>query len=190
MEDLAFLENSPKRCYICKKIRFGALFQIAREKRFNYVLDGENIDDHRDYRPGIRASRELGVRSPLSEAEFSKEEIRHLSKDLGLPTWKKPSYACLASRIPFNSPITATKLMQVDSAEEYIRKFLPNGQVRVRHYGDTARIEVEPPDMERFVQEENRRLIAAFLKESDFKFVTLDLEGYRSGSLNPQDTDI
>ncbi len=186
MGDPDFLVNSPERCYICKKIRFGALFQIARKRGLDYVLDGENIDDHKDFRPGIRASRELGVRSPLSEAGFSKEEIRRLSKDLGLPTWHKPSYACLASRIPFDSPITAEKLRQVDAAEEHIRELLSHAQVRVRHHGDMARIEVEPSRLETIVQEDNRKLIAAHLKDLGFRFVVLDLEGYRTGSLNPE----
>jgi uncharacterized protein len=188
MGDPDFLENSPERCYICKKIRFGALLQIARERDLGYVLVGENIDDHKDFRPGIRASRELGVRSPLSEAGFSKEEIRRLSKDLGLPTWRKPSYACLASRIPFDSPITAEKLRQVDSAEEYIRELLSQAQVRVRHHGGIARIEVEPFRFETIIQENNRERIDSHLKDLGFKFVVLDLEGYRTGSLNPENS--
>jgi len=190
MGDPDFLANSPERCYICKKIRLGALFQIARERGLDFVLDGENIDDHKDFRPGIRASRELGVRSPLSEAGFSKEEIRRLSKNLGLPTWRKPSYACLASRIPFDNPITAEKLKQVDSAEEYIRELLSHAQVRVRHHGDMARIEVEPSRLETIIQEDNRKLIAAHLKDLGFKFVVLDLGGYRTGSLNPENPPV
>ena len=142
-----FVKNPLNKCYICKKSRFASLFDLARERGFAYVVDGENLDDHGDYRPGIRATRELGVGIPLAEAKLSKDEIRILSKGLGLPTWDKSSYACLASRIPYHSPINAEKLRQVDAGEEFIRSLGIASQMRVRHYGDKARIEVEDHEM-------------------------------------------
>ena len=142
------------------------------------------MDDHSDYRPGIRATRELGVRSPLSEAQLSKEEIRLLSKKLHLPTWDKPAYACLASRIPYHNTITAEKLTQVDDGEEFIRGLGLSGQVRVRHCGDTARIELDAKDIPKLTEETVRNRVANYFKELGFIFVTLDLEGYSMGSLN------
>lgn len=179
-----FVKNPLNKCYICKKSRFASLFDLARERGFAYVVDGENLDDHGDYRPGIRATRELGVRSPLAEAKLSKDEIRILSKGLGLPTWDKPSYACLASRIPYHSPINAEKLQQVDAGEEFIRSLGIASQVRVRHYGDTARIEVEAHEMPKLIEEMIRSRVVNHFKEIGFKFITLDLEGYHMGSLN------
>jgi len=179
-----FLRNPPDRCYICKKSRFSELLKLARERGFAFVVDGENADDRHDYRPGIRATRELGVRSPLSEAGFTKKEVRALSKKLGLPTWDKHSYACLASRIPYGSSITSEKLRQVDAGEEFIRKLVPRGQVRVRHHGDTARIEVDADSIQALIQEGTRVRLVEHFRTLGFKFVTLDLEGYSMGSLN------
>lgn len=179
-----FIENSQDRCYICKKHRFGIMRELAREKGATWVADGENVDDLDDYRPGRRAARDLGVRSPLREAGLSKQEIRFLSERLGLFTWNKPAYACLASRIPYGSPITAEKLGQVDAAEECIRRSGWATQVRVRHYGDTARIEVDAESMTQFTEETVRRKLVKVFKELGFECVTLDLEGYRRGSLN------
>jgi pyridinium-3,5-biscarboxylic acid mononucleotide sulfurtransferase len=179
-----FTENPPDKCYVCKKHRFGELIRLARENGFNQVVDGENADDKDDYRPGSRATRELGVRSPLKEAGLSKQEIRALSKRLDLPTWNKPSYACLASRIPYRSPITREKLAQVDAAEECIHEMAHDVQVRVRHYGDTARIEVQSEAIPILMEQKNRERIVTRFKELGFVFVTLDLEGYRMGSLN------
>ena len=180
-----FVENPVDKCYICKKSRFGDLVALARKRGFEYVLDGGNLDDHGDYRPGIRAARELGIRSPLAEAKLTKKEIRLLSKKLELPTWDKPSYACLASRIPYYSRITVEKLKQVDDSEEFIRELLgPAAQVRIRHYGDTARIEVEPADIPKLTQAQVRGRIVHRFRKLGFDFVTLDLEGYQMGSLN------
>ncbi|HSO19073.1 MAG TPA: ATP-dependent sacrificial sulfur transferase LarE [Desulfosarcina sp.] len=184
LEDPAFTRNPPDKCYICKKRRFGGLVTLAREKGIQWVADGENMDDAADYRPGSRAARELGVRSPLREAGLGKAEVRALSKRLGLATWDKPSYACLASRIPYHSPITAEKLRQVDAAEEGLRRMAPALQVRVRHEGDTARIEVEADHIATFLAPKPRREAVRVLKSLGFKFVALDLEGYRMGSLN------
>ena len=179
-----FTNNPPERCYICKKRRFTALTALAREQGLACVADGSNLDDRQDYRPGMRALQELAVRSPLMEAALTKADIRRLSRALGLATWDKPAYACLATRIPYGSPVTPEKLRQVDLAEDFIRGLGLSRQVRVRHYGDTARIEAAPPDLANFLQEEARSRVAAYLKELGFRFVTLDLEGYRMGSLN------
>ena len=147
-----FVENPSDKCYICKKSRFGDLIAKAAEEGFSVVADGENADDHNDYRPGIRATRELGVISPLREAGLTKKEIRTLSKRLDLSTWNKPAYACLATRIPYGHRITAEKLGQIDSAEDFIRRLAPSVQVRVRHHGDTARIEIEPKAVAKLFQ--------------------------------------
>lgn len=180
----AFIENPPDKCYICKKSRFGELVRLASEKAIPWVVDGENIDDDGDYRPGSRAARELGVRSPLREAGMTKPEIRQLSRLLGLPTWNKPSYACLASRIPYGQSITPEKLKQVDAGEAFIRGLGLSWQVRIRHEEDTARIEVETEAIARFMDKDVRQQIVSRLRALGFRFVALDLEGYTTGSLN------
>jgi uncharacterized protein len=179
-----FVKNPENKCYICKKDRFGGLMEIAKKKGYPYVIDGGNRDDQRDYRPGILAIRELGVRSPLSEAKLSKKEIRILSKRLNLPTWDKPSYACLASRIPYHSPITAEKLRQVEAGEEFLRELGLSGQIRVRNHKEIVRLEIEPNDIPRFMQFAIRNRVTEFFKGLGFKYITLDLEGYNMGSLN------
>ncbi len=179
-----FVENPADKCYICKKRRFGTLLRLAREQGFFYLADGENQDDEGDYRPGTRAARELGVRSPLREAGLTKAEIRLLSKKLNLPTHDKPAYACLASRIPYHSPITAEKLRQVGEGEEFLRGLGLDPQLRVRHHGDLARIELDAKDIPEFVENTLRNRIVTYFKELGFKFVALDLEGYNMGSLN------
>lgn len=180
----AFVDNPPDKCYICKKSRFGELVQLASAKDLTWVADGENMDDDADYRPGSRAARELGVRSPLREAGLTKTEIRQLSRDLGLPTWNKPAYACLASRIPYGHSITPEKLKQVDAGETFIRDLGIAWQVRLRHEGDTARIEVETEAIAQFMDKKIRQHLVSRLKGLGFKFVALDLEGYSTGSLN------
>ena len=180
----SFTANPPDKCYICKQSRFGEIVRLAAEKKIPWVADGENSDDADDYRPGRRAARELGVRSPLREAGLSKPEIRQLSRELGLPSWNKPAYACLASRIPYGQAITTAKLRQVDAGEDLIRDLGLSWQVRLRHEGDTARIEVEAEAIERFLDRDVRRRVLSGLRELGFKFVALDLEGYRCGSLN------
>ena len=179
-----FVKNPENKCYICKKDRFGGLIEIAKNKGYHHVIDGGNQDDHRDYRPGIMATQELGVRSPLSEAKLSKKEIRALSKQLNLPTWNKPSYACLASRIPYHSPITPEKLSQVDAGEEFLRELGLSGQIRVRHHQEIARLEIEAKDLPQLMQFEMRNRVTEFFKGLGFKYITLDLEGYNMGSLN------
>jgi pyridinium-3,5-biscarboxylic acid mononucleotide sulfurtransferase len=184
MELAEFIANPSHKCYICKKSRFGELVALARQKGFPWVADGTNADDHRDFRPGHRATRELNVRSPLMEAGLTKSEIRRLSKQLGLPTWDKPSAACLASRIPYGEPITARKLKQVDDGERFLRDLGVVGQVRVRHHGDVARLEVDTRDIVKFAEENVRDRIVQYFKSLGFKHITLDMEGYSMGSLN------
>jgi uncharacterized protein len=181
----AFLENSPDRCYICKKHRYEALMIIAGQHGFSVIADGENADDGKDYRPGSLAARELGISSPLREAGLTKDSIRNLSKALGLSTWDKPALACLASRIPYFSPVTPEKLRQIDAAETFIRSLGSIAQVRIRHFGDTARIEMDSNGITRMMAPSIRKEVILFLKQLGFVHVLLDLEGYRMGSLNP-----
>ncbi|MGE0084671.1 MAG: ATP-dependent sacrificial sulfur transferase LarE [Desulfococcaceae bacterium] len=184
LADPEFVKNSKDRCYICKKIRFSALLKKASEHGFDRVADGENLDDAKDFRPGTQAARELGILSPLREAGLTKADIRILSRQLHLPTWNRPASACLASRIPYGQEITAEKLVQVDQAESFIRDLNLTWQVRVRHEGNTARIEVDEDSLGRFTESTIRRKIISFFKSLEFAFVALDLEGYSTGSLN------
>jgi len=184
MRNPHFTRNPQDKCYLCKKDRFQSLVKLAAERHIFYVLDGENADDHLDFRPGSRAARELGVRSLLSEAGFTKARIRSLSKKLGLPTWNKPSCACLASRIPYHSRITVPKLKQVDQGEAFIRSLKISDQVRVRHHGDIARLEILPQDLPKLLRGKVRDQVVAYFKSIGFSFVALDLEGYATGSLN------
>jgi uncharacterized protein len=179
-----FVKNPENKCYTCKKYRFGKLVELAEKKGFPYVLDGGNLDDHSDYRPGIKATRELGVLSPLAEAGFSKQDVRALSKQLKLPTWNKPSYACLASRIPYRSRITPEKLKQIDAGEEFLREVGFSGQVRVRHHDDIARLEIDARNLPQFHHPTLRRKVVDYFKDLGFTYVALDLEGYNMGSLN------
>ena len=183
LDDPRYAENSKDRCYFCKKHLFARIAALASERGFNAVLDGSNADDAGDYRPGRRAAAELGVISPLSEAGLTKAEIRALSVRAGLPTADKPAMACLASRIPYGSPVTAEVLGQVERAEEAL-KATGFTQCRVRHHGDVARIEVPEADLQRLVAAEGRRQLVEAIKASGFRYVTLDLLGYRMGSMN------
>jgi uncharacterized protein len=183
VENPKFAENSPLRCYHCKQELFSRLREMASAKSIPYVLDGSNHDDRGDYRPGSKAGRELGVRSPLLEAELIKAEIRILSKRMGLPTWDKPSLACLASRLPYFTPIEPRILLTVGRAEDIVRK-LGLTQVRVRHHGEIARLEVKPEEFSKLMTESARRKLTAGLKKLGYAYITLDLEGYRTGSLN------
>lgn len=179
-----FTSNSEDRCYWCKKELFLKLIALAKEYKLNYVLDGSNYDDTRDFRPGMKAADELGVRSPLKEAGFTKEEIRSLSKRFGLPTWNKPSFACLASRFPYGMEITEGNLTKVDKAEKFLRK-LGIGQLRVRHHDRIARIEVLNEDIPKLLEEKLKKQVLSCFKKLGYSYVTVDLEGYRSGSMNP-----
>ncbi len=181
--DPNFARNPTDRCYHCKRELFGRLQELARKRDIRWVADATNLDDCSDYRPGMQAAEELGVRSPLMEAELTKGDIRELSRSLELPTWDKPSMACLASRFPYGEKITESKLNRVEKAEEYLRE-LGFQQLRVRNHQDTARIEVSPEDIHRVFEGGNRPKIVARLEELGFSYVTLDLEGYRTGSMN------
>lgn len=183
LDDDEFVLNPPERCYLCKRIRYGRLLSLARERGLRWVADGTNADDSRDYRPGLRAASELGIRSPLREAGLTKGDIRELSRAYDLPTWEKPSYACLASRIPYGCPITVEKLRQIDAAETFLRG-LGFKQVRVRHHGELARIEVPAEKLASLVADDLAARVTARLKEIGFTYVALDLNGYRTGSLN------
>ena len=177
-----FADNHPDRCYFCKTELFRTLRKIADAEGMLHVLDGTTMDDLSDFRPGRRAAEEIGVLSPLLEAGLKKTEIRVLSKKLGLPTWDKPASACLASRIPYQSAITPEKLRQIELAEEHLRS-LGIGQCRVRHHGEVARIEVAAEDIPR-VCVALREGIVACLRALGFIYVTVDLAGYRPGSMN------
>jgi uncharacterized protein len=175
--------NSKDRCYHCKKREFGAIARAARELGIGTVLDGSNVDDESDYRPGMRAIAELGVASPLREAGLGKEEIRELSRRLGLPTAEKPAFACLASRIPYGERIDAAKLARVEQAEDYLRS-LGFRQFRVRSHGDLARIEVDPSERTKLFSEAAMDAMAAAFESFGFLYACVDLAGYRRGSLN------
>ena len=178
-----FVANPPDRCYHCKKALFGKLIAFAQMNGLAAVLEGSNVDDDGDYRPGLRAIRELGVRSPLHDAGLTKAEIRALSKRMGLPTADKPSFACLASRFPYGERITAAGLERVERAEQWLMDAgLGLTQLRVRSHGDMARIEVPPADIPRIAARAEE--IAAALQSFGFAYVALDLQGYRTGSLN------
>ena len=183
-EELAipgFRQNPTNRCYLCKKELFSKILEIARAEGLSAVVEGSNMDDLGDYRPGLQAVRELGIRSPLREVGLTKEEIRALSRRMGLPTWNKPSFACLASRFPYGEEITEERLGRVERAEQFLMD-LGFGQVRVRSHGDLARIELCATDIPKAV--EQREKIYATLNEFGFSYVALDLQGYRTGSMN------
>lgn len=177
-----FKDNPVNRCYYCKRELFSALRKIKELRGFMHLIDGANFDDLKDVRHGMKAARELGVRSPLLEARVTKEEIRRYSKRLRLPTWNKPSFACLASRVPFNSRITKEALSAINAAESSMRE-MGFRQVRVRKHGDIARIEIYREDFPRLLSKDAGSLVAS-LKKLGFKYVSLDLEGYRTGSMH------
>jgi uncharacterized protein len=178
-----FYKNPEDRCYHCKKAIFTMIRQKAAEAGISTVADGSNLDDMGDYRPGMKALNELGIVSPLREAGLTKNEIRMLSKELGLETWGMPSYACLASRVPYGEEITREKLRMIEEAEGYFLK-LGFAQIRVRCHGQLARIEVAPQDRVRFFNTDFMDQVSDRLKEIGFSYITLDLKGYRTGSLN------
>ena len=175
--------NPPDRCYLCKRALFTRLGEIARSNGAAHLLEGSNMDDLGDYRPGLRAIEELHVESPLRDAGLTKAEIRALSKELGLPTWEKPSYACLASRVAYGEELTGEKLAMVDAAEEYLRS-LGARQCRVRVHGTLARIEVEPEAIARLAAADTACEVDRTLRSLGFSYVALDLRGYRTGSMN------
>jgi pyridinium-3,5-biscarboxylic acid mononucleotide sulfurtransferase len=183
MDSPEYRSNPSNRCYYCKQELFGRLTALARERGYAAVVDGNNADDRGDYRPGRDAAREHGVRSPLDEADLAKAEVRQLSRRLGLPTWDQPASACLSSRIPYGSEVTIAKLRMIEQAEEVLQS-LGFRHCRVRHHDDVARIELAPDEMVRALEGEVRDAIVRDLKTIGYRYVSLDLQGYRTGSLN------
>ena len=183
MEKPEYRANEPDRCYYCKQELFTQLTALARERNIAAVLDGANADDRGDYRPGRKAARELGVRSPLDEADLAKAEIRELSRRAGLPTWDEPASACLSSRIPYHSHVTPEKLAMIERAEDALIA-LGFRVCRVRHHDDVARVELGPDEMARALEPAAREAIVRDLKAIGYRYVTLDLQGYRMGRLN------
>ena len=178
-----FEDNPTNRCYICKRQVFRSIIKAADENNKKFVADGSNVDDLKDYRPGMAALKELGIVSPLREADMTKEDIRLISRSMGLPTWDKPPFACLASRIPYGEKITREKLIMIDRGEQYLQS-LGFRQVRVRHHGNIARIEVDPDERCKFIGTDIMDMIYNEFKNIGFDFTALDLKGYRTGSLN------
>lgn len=183
LDDPRYVANPPDRCYFCRLDLFGKLKRMAEEKGFDAVLTGANAEDSGDWRPGLRAGREFGVCGPCADAGLTKADIRRLSEELGLPTHDKPANPCLATRVAYGIPITVEVLQQVERAESYLRRF-DLREFRVRHHGDLARIELPPDRIAEFADPGRRTEIVSALKELGYKYVTLDLQGYRSGSMN------
>lgn len=182
-DNLKFKANPADRCYYCKSELFSKLHEIARAEGYAWIADGTNLDDDGDFRPGLRANAENGVRSPLREAECTKADIRMLAKSLGLPNWDKPSMACLSSRFPYGTAIAIADLRRVEAAEQFLHA-LGFRQCRVRHYRDTARIEVDTSEIAKIFADDRREQIVQKFREIGYLYVTLDLDGFRSGSMN------
>lgn len=183
INDPNYALNPPNRCYFCKTNLFSKLKLLAQELSIQHIIYGATADDLGDFRPGMQAAKEQGALSPLVELGFTKNEIRQLSRWLGLPTWDKPSFACLASRLPYGSKITPEKLKQIEEAEDFLRQ-CGFRAFRVRHHGTIARIEVPPEEFPRFLDPEFRSELIRRFREIGFLFITLDLMGLRSGSMN------
>ena len=184
LDDERYAANPTNRCYFCKAELFTHLAQVAQERGIHWIAYGANHDDLGDYRPGQQAAQEWGARAPLLEVGLTKAEIRHLSKALGLPTWDKPALACLSSRFPYGTRITAELLERLDKAEDFLRHDLGFRQVRVRHHDTVARLEVDPAEMERLLEPALRQQISDHLKTLGYTYVAVELSGYKSGSLN------
>ena len=183
VERTDYKANTPNRCYFCKDELYTHLTRFADQEGFAWVANGANVDDLGDFRPGLKAAERYGVRSPMVEAGLSKAEIRSLSRDMALTTWDKPAQACLSSRIPYGTPVTEEALSRIAKAEEFLRG-LGITQLRVRHHDTIARIEVEPEDFVSLMDEGVRNGISKYFRSIGYSYVTLDLEGFRSGSLN------
>lgn len=183
MDDANYVANPANRCYFCKSELYTKLVPLAAELGYAWVANGTNVDDLGDYRPGAQAADERRVRSPLVEAGLTKQEIRELSRERGLPTWDKPAQPCLSSRIPYGTPVTVRALSQIERAEAFLRG-LGFRELRVRHHGTVARIELPLADLPRLAEEGTRQQVVAQLKKLGYGYVTLDLAGFRSGSLN------
>jgi uncharacterized protein len=182
-ENPDYLRNAPDRCFHCKDELFTRLEQFGRERSIEHIVYGVNLDDLGDYRPGQNAAKQHRVAAPLADANLTKAEIRELSRVAGLPTWDRPASACLSSRIPYGIPVTVQNVKTVETGEEEIRA-LGFRQLRVRFHGDVVRIEIAPEELQRALSVEMARKLASIFKSLGFKYVTLDLEGYRQGSLN------
>jgi len=183
MQRREFRENNRERCFFCKDTLFGELKTLALKEGYQWVVEGSNLDDLKDYRPGLRARDLHGVRSPLIEAGLAKEDIREISRALGLKTWNRPASPCLSSRFPYGLPITEGELKMVEEAESFLSGLGFRG-FRVRHHGELARIEVGAEDIERFFDPELRRKVVSHLRGLGYKYISLDLEGFKSGKLN------
>jgi len=179
----AFVSNGPDRCYHCKRSLFKQLIKIAGERGIKHVAHAANVDDIEDYRPGLRAAKEMSIMAPLLDVGLSKDEVRFLSKEMGLSTWDKPAMACLATRIPYGSPVTHEKLKMIEEAEAFL---FENGvrQCRVRHHGSVARVEVGGPELRMIMADDLRKAIVRKFREIGFLHIAVDLEGYVSGSMN------
>ena len=178
-----FSKNPPNRCYLCKRELFTKIWNVAKEHGISHVAEGSNMDDNGDYRPGMIAISELDVKSPLRYAQLYKEEIRRLSMEMRLPTWNKQSFACLTSRFPYGEEINAQRLAMIDKAEQFLLD-MDFRQIRVRYHGNLARIETDMDGFALMMSENNREVIHAAFKEIGFTYITLDLLGYRTGSMN------
>ena len=183
VERADYLANTPNRCFFCKDELYSHISKLVESDSYAWVTNGTNTDDLGDFRPGLDAAKQYGVRSPLVEAELTKVEIRSLSKDMEMPTWDKPAQACLSSRIPYGTPVSVEALTRIAKAEEFLRG-LGIGQLRVRHHGTVARIEVTPADFPALLDEDTRKNIGQYFRSIGYTYVTLDLEGFRSGSMN------
>ena len=179
-----YAENNPNRCFFCKDELYTYLSGYAKEEGYGHIVNGTNTDDLGDFRPGLNAAKQYGVRSPMVEADLSKAEIRTLSRDMDLTTWDKPAQACLSSRIPYGTPVTVEALDRIAKAEEFLHDEIGIRQLRVRHHDTIARIEVEPADLLTLTEEATRAKVADYFRSIGYSYVTLDLEGFRSGSLN------
>ena len=183
LDNPEYAKNPPNRCFFCKEELFAKLKPVAEQEMIAHLIYGANVDDLGDHRPGMQAARRMGVNAPLIEAGLTKEEIRQLSRELGLPTWNKPSFACLSSRFPYGDQITAEKLRQVDAAEAFLRS-LGFRQFRVRHHDKLARIEIPLEEIPRLWEEGRHEKIAARFRDLGYFYVAVDLQGFRSGSMN------
>lgn len=183
LEIEGFSHNPKNRCYLCKRELFEKIQKVADTYQIDFIVEGSNLDDNGDYRPGLQAIAELGIKSPLREVGFTKEEIRELSQHFQIPTWNKQSFACLSSRFPYGDLISEKKLKMVDSAEQLLID-LGFHQLRVRIHGNMARIELDPSEFDKFMKEEIRNLVYKEFKNYGFSYITLDIRGYRTGSMN------
>lgn len=184
MEDERFASNPRNRCYYCKQELFGQLRKLADEHGYTHLVYGATADDTGDYRPGMQAAREAQAIAPLLEAGFTKSDVRSLSRQMGLRTWNKPAMACLSSRFPYGEHLTESKLLQVEQAEDFLRRELGFRDVRVRHHDSIARIELGQQEMDRLLEGEVRSQVVSRLKQIGYTYIALDLGGFRSGSMN------